>query len=415
MRFGNINELNMNEKIKRIALEEKSLRNEQVNVYSIVKEKRTEFVLEPYFDEDDNIIKLKDIYVKHSTVIRPHFALTGYFDNFVEDSIVIFGRTEIEYLSGLEPHIRKERLRKLAGFRIPCVFINILSENEITREIIEVFNEKKIPIYGFKEKTPIFVFRLTDILDDVFAPKAPFHGNLVEVFSVGILIIGDSGIGKSELTLELVAKGHLFVADDIVFVIRKFGHKLLGYGNQSVKKWIEIRGAGIFDITHLFGVNRFKTITEVENVIFLYSHKNLEEKVTSFTKKYLLSKLGSELSPYKTEQEILNLSVSKLFEEYTNIPDEELFDIEFKIYKRILKYSVESRLSFGTFPATILGVPVEVNPIDVYRVRDVSVIVEAIASRQNSMKHSIDDYSGKLSVKTSSENYLFPPNYYKYD
>lgn len=403
----------MKEKEQELVLENKRLENHQVDVYSIVKEKRTEFVLKPFFDEKP--IKLKDKFVKHSTVIRPHFALTGYTDNFVEDSIVIFGRTEIEYLSGLEPKIRSERLRKLAEFKIPCVFINILSENKITREIVAVFNERDIPIYGFREKTPIFVFRLTDILDDVFAPKASFHGNLVEVFGVGILILGDSGIGKSELTMELVAKGHLFVADDIVFVIRKFGHKLLGYGNQSVKKWIEIRGAGIFDITHLFGVNRFKSISEIENIVFLYSRDDLVKKVSSFTKNYLLSRIGRENSIYQTEKEVLDLSESKLLDEYINIPDEDLFDVEFKIYKRILKYDVDTRLGFGTFPGTILKVPIEINPIDVFRVRDVSVIVEAIASRQNSKKHSLEDFSGKLNVKTSSENYLFPPNYFRYD
>ncbi|MCX7908687.1 MAG: hypothetical protein N2560_04130 [Ignavibacteria bacterium] len=391
-----------------IVIEQNTIKNEQVDVASIVKEKRNEFGLVPLFDERN--IDLKKKLVRHPTVIRPHFALSGYTKNFVEDSILIFGRTEIEYLNELEPEIRYQRLKQIANHRIPCLFFTNYGEYEIENSFIDIFLEKGIPVFGFRGKTPIFVYRLMDILDDVFAPKASLHGNLVEVFSVGILIIGDSGIGKSELTMELVAKGHLFVADDLIFVIRKFGHKLLGYGNQSVRRWIEIRGAGIFDITQLFGVNRFKSITEIESIVFLYSQKNLIEKVHDFMFNYIKSKQNNY-----SGIPMASLSETELLEEYTKIPDSELIDAEYKIYKRILKYSVQSRFSSGTFPGSILEVPIVINPIDVHRVRDVSVIVEAIASRINSVKYHFGDPSEKLNIKTGPEHYLFPPNYYKED
>lgn len=394
-----------------IALEQSFMRNEQIDVASIVKEKRNEFGLVALFNEKD--IELKTRMIKHATVIRPHFALTGYTKNFVEESILIFGQTEIEYLNELEPETRYQRLKKIAEYRIPCIFFTNFGEYEVDKTIFEIFLERGIPIFGFKGKTPLLVYRLMDILDDLFAPKASIHGNLVEVFSVGILIIGDSGIGKSELTMELVAKGHLFIADDIVFVIRKYGHKLLGYGNQSVKKWIEIRGAGIFDITQLFGVNHFKSLSEIESVVFLYSQKNLIEKVTSFMKEYY-KKQNSKTENFEDNHTFeMEFDESKLLEEFTEVSDTNFIDAELKIYKRILKYSINTRFTSGTFPGTILNVPVMINPIDVHRVRDISVIVEAIGSRMNSMKYHFGDPTEKLNIKTGPENYLFPPNFYR--
>jgi HPr kinase/phosphorylase len=406
-----------------IILEEKMLQSSEVDVYSIVKEKRTGFELKPLLNADQSILKEKKIF--HPTIIRPHFALTGYFDNFVEDSFVIFGRTEIEFLEKLDDDVRYERLKRLSEFRIPCIFFTNYGEYEINERILEIFSKSGIPVYGFNGKTPILLYRLMDILDDVFCPKASLHGNLVEVFSVGILIIGDSGIGKSELTMELVGKGHLFIADDIIFIMRKFGHKLLGYGNQSARKWIEIRGAGLFDITELFGSSRYKAITEVKNVIFLYSQENLVEKVVSFMRKHKKLERPSSVNVSNdngikdnvSNQKLSQKEIDNLLQEYTQIPDSLLIDAEYKIYKRILKYPIISRISTGSYPASILGIGIDINPIEVTRTRDIAIVVEAIANRIHTRKIYEKEVQEpkKEKIKTSTGIYTLPPNYFTED
>ncbi|MFN3307189.1 MAG: hypothetical protein ACK42Z_08400, partial [Candidatus Kapaibacteriota bacterium] len=191
------------------------------------------------------------------------------------------------------------------------------------------------------------------------------------------------------------------------------GHKLLGYGNQSVKGWIEIRGAGFIDITKYFGVNRFKPITEVEHVIFLYSEKNMKDKIISTMKGLKLEESkakGMEVHPNE-----INLEDEKLLEEFKNVPDEKLADAEMMIYKRILKYSRENRTYEGTYEGVILGRKVSINPINIDRTKDVSIIVEAIASRYNSLKCQFEEPKEKLNIKILPENYLFPPSFYKED
>lgn len=395
-----------------INLDQGIVANKQIDLHSLMYEKRNDIGDIVYLFPADSI-NLKNKQIKHATVIRPHFALSGYTKNFVTDSIVIIGRTEIEFLKELDKDTRYQRVETLSNFQIPCVFFTNFGEYEIDQKLIEIFLSKGIPVFGFKNKTPVLLFRLMDILDDVFCPKTMVHGSLVEVFSVGILIIGDSGIGKSELTMELVGRGHLFVADDIVLIMRKLGHKLLGYGNQSVKGWIEIRGAGFIDVTKYFGVNRFKPITEVEHVIFLYSEKNMKDKIIS-------AMIGLKLEESKEKGIVvntleMNFEEEQLLEEFKNVPDEELADAEMMIYKRILKFSRENRTYEGTYEGVILGLKVSINPINIDRTKDVSIIVEAIASRYNSLKCQFEEPKEKLNIKILPENYLFPPSFYKED
>ncbi|MGB9852419.1 MAG: hypothetical protein ACPLPX_06100 [Candidatus Kapaibacteriota bacterium] len=392
-----------------IQIEREKIKNHSIDVHSIVSEKRNEFGIKFLFKE--STIDLKKKLITHPTIVRPHFALTGYTKNFLENAIVIFGKTEMEYLNELHIEERYNRLRKLASFEIPCIFFTKYDEQKpIDPNIIDIFLQNNIPVFGYKDRTSLFIYKLMDILDDVFSTKASIHGNLVEVFGVGTLILGDSGIGKSELTLELLARGHRFIADDIVILMRKYGYKLLGYGNQSTKKWIEIRGAGIFDVTSLFGVNCFKSITEIENVVYLYSKENLEEKVLSFMLKRKREKgfdqEASKLSPIEKQ---------KLFDEFVKISDKELEDLEYKVYKRILKYDVDTRFSTGSYPATILNVPITINPIEVFLSRDLSVIIEGLASRKIAVKYNLGEESPSLNIKTGPGHFLFPPNYLKED
>ncbi|MEJ5287420.1 MAG: HPr kinase/phosphorylase [Candidatus Kapaibacterium sp.] len=397
-----------------IRIERERMANKSIDVHSIVFERRNDIGLTFLFDSRK--IDLKKKKITHPTIVRPHFALTGYTKNFLENAIVIFGKTEMNYLNELDVEQRYERLQKIASFDVPCVFFTKYDEsNPIDPKIIDIFVQKGIPVFASKDKTSLFLYRLMDILDDVFSEKASIHGNLVEVFGVGILILGDSGIGKSELTLELLGRGHRFIADDIVILMRKYGYKILGYGNQSTKNWIEIRGAGIFDVTQLFGVSCFKSITEIENVVYLYSRENLEEKVLSFMlrrKEKETQRIGLEKNE---ELKITDDWRQSLFDEFVNISDDEFVDLEYKVYKRILKFNVDLRFTSGAFPAKILDVPIEINPIEVFLSRDLSVIIEGLASRKIAQKYNLGKENQTFNIQTGTGQFLFPPNYLKED
>lgn len=399
-----------------IQIETETMKINKISLHSIVYEERND--IKTTFLYKESTIDIKKKFITHPTILRPHFALTGYTENFLENAIVVFGKTELEYLKTLPEDVRYARLKKLATFDIPCVvFTNYAETSPIDPAIIDIFVQNGIPVFGYRDKTSLFIYKLMDILDDVFSLKASLHGNLVEVFGVGTLILGDSGIGKSELTLELLGRGHRFIADDIVIVMRKYGYKLLGYGNQSTKNWIEIRGAGIFDVTQLFGVSCFKSITEIENIVYLYNRENLEEKVTYFMLKRLSQQDNNNMSKRNglNSKTLSNSDKQKLFDEFVKIPDNELGDLEYKVYKRILKYGVDFRFSTGSFPAKILNVQVDLNPIEIHFSRDLSVIVEGLASRIIAIKYNLGEKSPKFNIKGGTGQFLFPPNYLQED
>lgn len=369
-------------------------------------ETKREFHLTPIFNNYN--FNLEKKFINHSTVIRPQFALAGFTNNFVEEAIVILGRTESEFLKNFNKEEQVEKVQALAKFNIPCVIITNNNEHNNTEmfptDIIEVFLQNDIPVFKVNLPTPVFFYRVMDLLDDIFCPKSTIHGNLIEVFGVGILILGESGIGKSELTLDLLEKGHRLVADDLVILMRKWGHKVFGFSNNRTKTWIEIRGAGIFDVTQMFGANCFSILTEVDNIVYLYSNEKMYETIFNFLQFYTKNK--------KIDIDLDDLSEDKLYEYFSKIPDSELSDFNLKIFKRLLLYPMNSRLLGGSYPCTIFDVPKELNPINVQSAKDISVIVEAIASRTNSRKIGFLIPAEKYSeFKSSPENFFLPPNW----
>ena len=194
---------------------------------------------------------------------RPGLALNGFFDNFGVNRIQIFGRGETAFVEKLAREGTTETIEELFRLEIPaCVFTHGLSP---TADFMRIADEAGCPTLQTGLATSEFVMRLIRALGNVFAARETIHGTLVEVFGIGVLILGDSGVGKSEAALELIERGHRLVADDAVEIRRVAGNILLGQGaNPALGHHMEIRGLGIINITHLFGVGSIRENKQIQ-------------------------------------------------------------------------------------------------------------------------------------------------------
>ena len=199
---------------------------------------------------------------------RPGLTLNGFFNDFGSKRIQIFGRGESAYLHKLEDEKKTDTIQNLFNYEIPCV---IFSHNlEPPKDFFDIAVKSKCPILKTDIPTSEFSSRLIRALNNVFAPHETIHGTLVEVFGIGILILGDSGVGKSETALELIERGHRLVADDAVEIKCVSGNILLGAGsNNFIGHHMEIRGLGIINITHLFGVGSIRDKKRIQLIVQL--------------------------------------------------------------------------------------------------------------------------------------------------
>ncbi len=199
---------------------------------------------------------------------RPGLALSGFFDNFGNERVQIFGRGEHSYLQKLERENTSETIQTLFTLEIPCtIFTHGLVPSN---DFIKIAEEAKCPILRTSLPTAEFNSRLLRAFGDVFANTITTHGVLVEVFGIGIFIAGDSGVGKSETALELIHRGHRLVADDAVEIKCINGNVLMGSGaNKSLGHHMEIRGLGIINVTHLFGVGAIREEKQIQLIVEL--------------------------------------------------------------------------------------------------------------------------------------------------
>ena len=199
---------------------------------------------------------------------RPGLALSWFFDSFAHERLQIFGQGETAYLKKLEEDNKDETIIQMFSYPIPCcIFTHGLYPDKTFAEIAE---KAQCPILQTDLPTSEFSTRITRILSGIFAPRQSLHGVLVEVYGLGILILGDSGVGKSETALELVMHGHRLVADDVVEIHCVNGNILMGMGaNKVIAHHMEIRGMGIINITHLFGVAAIRDRKQIELVVTL--------------------------------------------------------------------------------------------------------------------------------------------------
>ena len=209
----------------------------------------------------------EEILIKNTEVNRPGLALTGYFGNFEPSRIEIIGRAEHSFLEQCKPSERQTRLREFINHNPSCVIVS--TELPIFDEMWDEAKKVGVPILRTKERTSPLMAALTASLNTHLGPRITRHGVLVEVYGEGILILGDSGVGKSETAIELVKRGHRLIADDAVEIKRVSAKTLVGSAPEIIRHYVELRGIGIVDVKRLFGVGAVKDTEKVNLVINL--------------------------------------------------------------------------------------------------------------------------------------------------
>jgi HPr kinase/phosphorylase len=210
--------------------------------------------------------------IGNEDIHRPGLALAGFVELFTYDRIQVLGNTEIRFLNSLSSRKRREALERLLLYDIPCFIIT--SGNAVPRELIEIAIKGYMPVFYTPLKTTNLVHQLSTYLDSKFAPKTSVHGSLVDVYGIGLLITGRSGIGKSEITLDLVERGHRLVADDMVMITKKGEDVLMGEGREMAEHHLEIRGLGFIDIRRMFGIRGIRIQKRVEVEVHLVDWDN---------------------------------------------------------------------------------------------------------------------------------------------
>ena len=219
------------------------------------------FDLEVVFDTGD--IEERRIQVADAT--RPGLQLAGYYDHFGPDRIQIMGNMEHAYLEHLTPEERFNSLKVLFEKKIPALIIT--RDHKVHKELLDAARQHPTPVLRTSEATSDIYSELIDFLKAELAPRVSMHGVLVEVNGEGILILGDSGVGKSETALEIVKRGHRLVADDQVEIRRVSETTLIGQAPEVIRHLIEIRGIGILDVKELYGVSSVKPQETIDFII----------------------------------------------------------------------------------------------------------------------------------------------------
>ena len=200
-------------------------------------------------------------------VSSPGLVLAGFTARFNARRLHALGETEIRYLRSLDGEARSASLERFLAFELPCVFIT--KGQAVPRELIKLAKERGVPLLRTQLSTAEFYQRITPFLQERFAPTTTVHGSLADVYGVGLLFIGRSGIGKSECVLDLVERGHRLVADDVVHVTKRGTDVLLARGHEVAHHHMEIRGVGLVDIASLFGVRAVRQQKRIEVVVEL--------------------------------------------------------------------------------------------------------------------------------------------------
>lgn len=193
---------------------------------------------------------------------RPGLALAGFVDLFTYNRVQLLGNTEMLFLATLPSEARIQSFEIICQFDIPCVLLT----NGMTppAELTDICEKRKIPLVTSSLTTTQFVHLFSYYLEDIFAPSMAMHGTLVDVHGMGLLFMGRPGIGKSEVALDLVERGHRLVADDIIHVVRKSRGIIVGTGNELTRSLIEIRGVGIVDVQRMFGIRATRVQKRIE-------------------------------------------------------------------------------------------------------------------------------------------------------
>ena len=223
-----------------------------------------------------------------SEINRPALQLTGYFDHFYSERVQIIGYVEYTYLEHLPREAKLPVYEKFLSYHVPCIIYTTMTEPD--EDMLRLAEQYEVPVFMTKMTTSSFMAEIIRWLNVELAPCISIHGVLVDVYGEGVLIMGESGIGKSEAALELIKRGHRLVTDDVVEIRKVSDATLIGSSPDITRHFIELRGIGIIDVKTLFGVESVKNTQSIDLVIKLeewdrekeYDRLGLEEEYTEF-------------------------------------------------------------------------------------------------------------------------------------
>ncbi|MBI4358831.1 MAG: HPr(Ser) kinase/phosphatase [Candidatus Omnitrophica bacterium] len=212
--------------------------------------------------------------IRSPEIHRPGLAFSGFYDYFAFDCVQILGTTEIGFLKKLLGPARARNLKRFFSYRIPCVIVS--KQQSVPRDFLEQAIEAAIPVLRSPFRTARVASQVTLFIEEANAPETSIHATLVDVYGVGALLLGKSGVGKSECALELVERGHRLVADDMV-EIRVENRILMGRSNRILHHHMEIRGLGIIDVRAIFGVGSVRNSKRITLAVTLEHWKKERE------------------------------------------------------------------------------------------------------------------------------------------
>lgn len=260
----------------------------------IPKPKITESItVQDFFKQGEEHLKLTLVsgsdgmknLVKDKSINRPALALTGYYKSFAFKRLQVFGAGEMAYLKDIKEDHQYKVLTEIARKHVPCM---IVSRNLIpTKSMFQVAEENHIPLIRTSLTSRDFVNTATLLLEDMFAPRITLHGTLMDVRGIGVLIRGESGVGKSECALALIERGHNLVADDIVYIKLIGERELVGKSSDLNRGYMECRGLGIVNIAELFGVRSVR-LEKVINLVITFKEwkQGMDEERTGLEEEF---------------------------------------------------------------------------------------------------------------------------------
>ena len=231
--------------------------------------------------------------ITQSQVQKMGLALTGFIQFTNPERLQIIGNTEIAYFNTLDAHLQEKVVHQICSLELACLVVT--RSLEIPELLLQEADERGIPLFRTNLRSFDFIERVTKFLEEKLASTTSIHGVLLDVFGVGVLILGKSGIGKSECALDLVLRGHRLVADDMVHIQKRFPSSLIGSGFEVIQHHMEIRGLGIINIRSLFGVEAIRERKKIELVLELveWDHNREYDRLGFEEEKYTI--LGVDL------------------------------------------------------------------------------------------------------------------------
>ena len=213
--------------------------------------------------------------IREPTINRPGLALAGFFSYFAEKRVQVLGAAENTYLKSLPPKLRVERFRELCDQKIPCLVVS--RGAHLDEELLAVATEKDIAVFRTPMVTMRFINAATIAMEVDFSPSVTEFGSMVDILGVGVLIRGASGIGKSECVLGLIERSYSLVADDVTRITSLEGRELMATAPELTRNHMEVRGIGIINVSHIFGIGSIRTEKRLDLVVTLRDWQDLEE------------------------------------------------------------------------------------------------------------------------------------------